>query len=146
MKILVYVFCGFLIATSLYNNNAIALYNNGQWYTTRSWYQSETIKELKKIQQVQIPIYTNEPAVIYLFLERSSIYLPQKYNGRTGRVNSNYQEDLNKIMEEVKEKDGLLVFFDQGWRVFPKEQEINKDYKLDLLKDTSDGAIYRIEN
>ena len=144
IKILVYVFCGFLIATSLYNNNAIELYNNG--HASKIWYQSETIKELKNIQQVQIPIYTNEPAVIYLFLERSSIYLPMKHNIHTDRINSNYQKDLGKIMEEIKEKDGLIVFFDQGWGVFPNEQEITKDYKLYLLKDTADGAIYRIEN
>ena len=145
MKILVYVFCGFLIATSLSNNNAIKLYKNGQVYNNETWYQSETIKELKKIQQAQIPIFTNEPPVIYLFLGRSSINLPW-VNVHTERVNSNYQKDLNKIMEEIKEKDGLLVFFDRGWDVFPNEQEMNKDYKLYLIKDTSDGAIYRIEN
>ena len=145
MRILVYVFCGFLIATSLYNNNAIELYNNGHWYSSKAWYQSETIKELKKIQQAQIPIFTNEPPVIYLFLERSSINLPL-VNVHTERVNSNYQKDLNKIIEEIKDKNGLLVFFDRGWNYFPSEQEMNKNYKLYLIKDTSDGAIYKIEN
>jgi len=147
MKIIVYVFCGFLIATSLINNTAIELYKYGQWYTTGPWYQSETIKELKEFQQSQNLIYTNEPAAIYLFLGRSPISLPIKYNRHTGKVNSNYQKDLYKIMEEIKEKDGLLVFFDWGfWVVFPNEQEITKDYELYLIKDTSDGAIYKIKN
>ena len=132
MKILVYVFCGFLIATSLLNNNTIELYNNGHWYSTKAWYQSETIKELKNIQQAQAPLYTNEPAAIYLFLERSSIYLPQTYDGRTGKVNSNYQKDLYKIMEEIKEKDGLIVFFDWGWGIFPKEQDLTNQKILSV--------------
>jgi 4-amino-4-deoxy-L-arabinose transferase-like glycosyltransferase len=145
VKILAYVFCGFLIATSFSNNNAVELYKNGQWYSNEVWFQSETIKELK-IQQAQIPIYTNEPGAIYLFLGRNPNYLPIKQNIHTSRENPNYQKDLDKIMKEIKEKDGLLVLFDRGWGVFPKEEEIIKNYKLFLLKDTSDGAIYKIKN
>ncbi|GAJ05311.1 unnamed protein product, partial [marine sediment metagenome] len=57
-----------------------------------------------------------------------------------------YKEDLNMIMEEIKERDGLMVFFDGGWGPFPREEEVTNDYKLDLIKDTSDGAIYKIKN
>ena len=49
-------------------------------------------------------------------------------------------------MEEIKEKDGLLVFFDSGWIVFPNEEEIKNNFQQFLVKDTSDGAIYRIKN
>ena len=146
IKIIAFAFCGFLIATSISNSSIIELHKNGQWYSRKNWYQSETIKELNIIQQAKIPIYTNEPGAIYLFLDRSSIYLPIKHNINTGRVNSNYQKDLNKIMEEIKEKDGLLVFFDSGWTVFPNEEEIKNNFQLLLVKDTSDGAIYRIKN
>jgi len=145
MKILAYIFCGFLIATSLFNNTTVGLYNNGQWYTSNYWYQSETVKELEKMQ-VQIPIYTNDPTAIYLLLGRNPNHLPIKHNGHTGRENSNYQNDLNKIMEEIKEKDGLIVLFDGGWGDFPNEEKLNKDYKLYLIKDTSDGAIYELKN
>jgi hypothetical protein len=145
IKIIAFAFCGFLIAASLSNGNIIGLHKNGQWYSSKNWYQSETIKELKKIQQAQIPIYTNEPGAIYLFLDRSSVYLPIKRNINTGSINFNYQKDLNKIMEEIKEKDGLLVFFDSGWySFFPDENEVKDSFQLLLVKDTSDGAIYRI--
>jgi len=146
IKIIAYAFCGFLIATSLSNNNAIELYRNGQWYSSKNWYQSETIIELKKIQQTQIPIYTNDPDAIYLLQDENPIWLPIKNNIHTTRINSNYGKDLNKIMEEIKEKDGLLVFFDSGWTVFPNEEEIKNNFQLLLVKDTSDGAIYRIKN
>lgn len=146
IKIIAFAFCGFLIATSLSNNNAIELHKNGQWYSSSNWYQSETIKELKKIQQAQTPIYTNDPSAIYLLLDKNPTWLPTKNNMHTTRINSNYMKDLNKIMEEIKEKDGLLVFFDSGWTVFPNEIEIKNNFQLLLVKDTSDGAIYRIKN
>ena len=41
---------------------------------------------------------------------------------------------------------GLLVFFDSGWIVFPNEEEIKNNFQQFLVKDTSDGAIYRIKN
>ena len=64
----------------------------------------------------------------------------------TGKLNFNYQKDLDKIIKEIKEKDGLLVFFDSGWyTVFPNENEIRNNFQLLLVKDTSDGAIYKIK-
>jgi len=146
VKIIAYAFCGFFIAASLSNSVAIDLYKNGHWYSSKNWYESETIKELKKIQEPQIPIYTNEPSAIYLFLDRNPTRLPAKNNIHTARVNPNYEKDLNKIMDEIKEKDGLIVFFDSGWySVFPKENEIKNNFQLLLVKDTCDGAIYRIK-
>ena len=145
IKILIYVFCGFLIATSFFNTNIFALYRTGQKYTHKNWYYSETIKELKEFQQIKNPIYTNEPAAVYLFLGRGSVLLPIKHNTHTDRTNPNYQRDLYEIKEEIKEKDGILVFFDSGWGDFPKENEINLDYGFYLYKDTSDGAIYRVK-
>jgi hypothetical protein len=148
IKLLAYLFCGLMITSILWNTNFISLYKYGHWYSTNAWYSSETLIELKKIQKVNTPIYTNEPAVIYLFLERGSMQLPEKSNMRTGKLNSNYQEELNKTLQEAKENAGLIVFFDQGYGIFPKEQEImaenNNDYKLQLFKDTTDGAIYKI--
>jgi hypothetical protein len=147
MRIIAYVFCGILITTSILNNTAIELYRYGQWYSTRSWSESETIKELKEFHQSQNFIYTNDPAAIYLFLGKNPNYLPIKYNMHTDRTNSNYQRDLNTIMEEIKEKDGLIVFFDWGFYFsLAQEHEITKDYELNLIKDTIDGAIYKINN
>jgi MFS family permease len=145
VKIIVYVFCGFLIATSLFNNNAIGIYNYGQWYTSNYWSRSETIEDLKRIPAANNPIYTNDPVAIYLFLGKNPNNLPVKYNSHTSRQNPNYKEDLNNIMEEIKERDGLLVLFDGGWGPFPEEQEIIEDYELYLIKDTSDGAIYKVK-
>ena len=128
------------------NNNAIDLYRNGQGYFSSSWYQSETIKELKEFQQSEIPIYTNEPSAVYLLAERSSLIFPVKYNTHSDKKNFNYEKELQKTMEEIIEKDGILVFFDIGWGAFIKEEEAALDNRLYLYKDTSDGAIYRVRN
>jgi hypothetical protein len=146
IKSIIYIFCGFLLVASFYNSNAISLYNVGQWYSNSSWIQSETISELEKIQKPQDLIYTNEPAAIYLFTGRSSEMLPAKYNMRTDRVNSDYQNDLDTILKEIKEKNGILVFFDKGWGSIPKEGETELDSDFYLFKDTSDGAIYRVKS
>ena len=100
----------------------------------------------KKNPANKIPIYTNDPDAIYLLQDENPIWLPIKNNIHTTRINSNYGKDLNKIMEEIKEKDGLLVFFDSGWTVFPNEEEIKNNFQQLLVKDTSDGTIYRIKN
>ena len=144
MKIIVYVFCGFLLAISLINNNAIGLYKNGQWYNGVWWFNSPTIEHLKKIQQPQTPIYTNDPFAIYLLLGRNPNPLPKKYNTHKDKKNLNYPEELDKIIEEIKEKDGLYVYFDYGTWVFPNEKEITQNYEGHLIKDTTDGGIYKI--
>lgn len=143
VKIIIYVFCGFLIATSFMNNTAIQLYQEGKWYSSESWSQSETIKELEKFKQN--PIYTDDPAAIYLLLGRNPNYLPTKFNIHTGRTNSDLQEDLDKTMEEIIEKDGIIVFFDDGfYDSIIQEKELTKVQRLELIKNTPDGAIYKI--
>jgi len=146
IKSIIYIFCGLLLVVSFYNNNASSLYNVGRWYSNSSWIQSETISELEKIQETQDFIYTNEPAAVYLFTGRSSEMLPVKYNMRTDRVNSDYQNDLDAILKEIKEKNGLLVFFDRGWGSIPKEEETELDSDFYLFRDTADGAIYRVKS
>jgi hypothetical protein len=147
VNVIVYAFCGFLVATSIFNNHAISLYRNGHVYTSSFWLNSETIENLKEIPLQQKPIYTNEPHAIYLFLGINPHKMPIKYNLHTEKENPTYQKELDNIMGEIKEKDGFIVFFDYGLWIFPHEsEELINDYNLYLIKDTSDGAIYQIKD
>ena len=149
IKILIYVFFGIMLTTSVLNTNAINIFRNG--HASRVWYNSETITELIKIQNVNIPIYTNEPAVIYLFAERGSYQLPLKRNIHTNRENANFAKELENELAIIKDNNGIIVLFDGGWDIFPNKQEINEQaiksgYEMELIKDSSDGEIFKIKN
>jgi hypothetical protein len=90
-------------------------------------------------------IYTNNPYAIYFFLEKNPNPFPRKINFYTNKKNINYIEDLNKTIEEIREKDGLIVLFDSGKNYLTEEKELLKDYALILIKDTQDGGIYKVK-
>ena len=116
------------------------IYYNGQLYTSSECVNSETIEELKKLPEDSV-IYTNEPDVVYILTDRNPKILPAKYNIYTGKENTFYSSQLN-LLSDLKGKNNFIVFFDSGWYFIVKENELKEH--LTLIKDTEDGAIYRI--
>ena len=102
-----------------------------------------TIRELKDLNSAE-RIYTNNPYAIYFYLDKNPNPFPTKINIYTAKKNINYTGDLNKTMEEIREKNGLIVLFDIRQFYLAEEKELLKDYKLILIKDTQDGAIYKV--
>ena len=118
-------------------------YEEGQGYNSKEWVKSDTIKELKDMDSNGV-IYTNNPYVIYYFLGKNPYPFPRKINFYADRKNINYNKDLKKTIDEIREKNGLIVLFNLGQYYLTEEKELLKDYKLILIKDTQDGGIYKV--
>ena len=115
----------------------------GQGYNSKEWLKSDTVRELKDMSPNEI-IYTNNPFAIYFFLDKNPNSFPAKINFYTNKNNNNYIKDLNKTIEEIKENNGLIVLFDLRQYYLTEEKELI-NYKLILIKDTQDGAIYKVK-
>jgi len=123
---------------------ASVISEEGQGYNSKEWLKSDTIRELKDMNLTE-EIYTNEPYAIYFYLDKNPNPFPTKIKIYTDKKNINYIKDLNKTIEEIKEKDCLIVLFDLRQYYLTEEKELLKDYALILIKDTQDGAIYKVK-
>ncbi|MCL4385785.1 MAG: glycosyltransferase family 39 protein [Cyanobacteria bacterium] len=145
IKFIIYIFCEILFMFTL----AIMIlgikdfYEEGQGYASKEWSKSDTIRELK-VMNSNVAIYTNDPYAVYFYLDKNPNPFPTKINIYTNKKNANYTDDLNKTIEEIREKDALIVLFDSGQYYLTEEKELLKNYKLILIKDTQDGAIYKV--
>jgi len=146
VKFIIFIFCEIIFMVLLVNMilGIKGFSEEGQYYTSKEWFNSDTIKELKSINSNEV-IYTNNPCAIYFYLDENPNLLPTKINIYTNKKNINYTGDLNKTIEEIRKKDALIVLFDTGQYYLTEEKELLKDYELILIKDTQDGAIYKVK-
>lgn len=145
IKLIIFIFCEilFVFALSTILFGIKGLYEQGQGYNSKEWLKSDTIRELKDMNSSEA-IYTNNPYAIYFYLDKNPNPFPTKINIYAAKKNINYIKDLNKTIEEIREKSGLIVLFDLRQYYLTEEKELLKDYKLILIKDTQDGAIYKV--
>ena len=145
IKRIIFIFCEILFVFSLATLvfGIKEFYEEGQGYNSKEWLKSDTVRELKDMNSNEV-IYTNNPYAIYFYLDKNPNPFPTKINIYTDKKNINYIKDLNKTIEEIREKNGLIVLFDSGPYYLTEEKELLKDYKLILIKDTQDGAIYKV--
>lgn len=146
VKLIIYIFCEILFVFALATTilGIKDFYEEGQGYTSKEWVKSDTIRELKYMN-LKEEIYTNEPFAIYFYLDKNPNPFPTKIDIYKDKENINYIKGLNKTIEEIKEKDGLIVLFDSGQYYLTEEKELLQNYKLILVKDTQDGAIYKVK-
>ena len=145
IKFIIFIFCEilFVFALSTLAFGIKEFYEEGQGYNSKEWLKSDTIRELKDMNSAEA-IYTNNPYAIYFYLDKNPNPFPTKMNIYTAKKNINYIKDLNKTIEEIRGKNGLIVLFDLRQYYLAEEKELLKDYKLILIKDTQDGAIYKV--
>ena len=145
-RFVIFIFCEIFVLFSLITIifGIKGFYEEGQGYNSRKWLESDTISELRSMDITET-IYTNNPYAIYFFLDRNPSPFPTKINIYTNKNNINYIEDLNRTIEEIREKNGLIVLFDLRQYYLVQEKELIDDYELILVKDTRDGSIYRVK-
>jgi hypothetical protein len=131
------------IFACFYGTLTRSIYYNGQGYLSNDWKNSETIAVINQCPE-RTKIYTNEPCAVYLRADKNPTMMPSKYNIYTKRINENYEKQIEKMLIEIKQNNGLIAFFDLGWGYLANEKEIASKYNLKLIKDTYDGALYEI--
>jgi hypothetical protein len=102
------------------------------------------IEEIRKLPQ-DAYIYSNAPDLIYLHTKRFASSIPAKYFFPEKKTIPNFQDEIKKMANKLKEKDGFLVLIYPHSRPYlPTEDELNSLLDLQVYKRTPDGVIYKV--
>ena len=128
------------------------VYQNGLGFAARSWRQSQTLQKVKDLPP-GTPIYTNGVDAVYLLTGKLSSGIPAKEDvlkvhipDPNRRLMKNYPAEIEKMKEEMKRLDGVVVYL-RGiqWRwYYPSEQELAQSASLRIFEQYPDGAIYKV--
>lgn len=112
LKILTSAICILFLASYIVSiiNPFIIGYKEGHiGYANKDWTLSETINELKKYPDSTL-IYSNGPDAIYLLTGKSAKMFPLTKNPYTLEINDDYLSQMEAMIKEIREKEGILVF------------------------------------
>ncbi len=119
-------------------------YNHGLGYAGRTWKRSGLMKRVHGLDP-GVPIFTNAPDVVYLVTGRPAYMVPSKVNPATKMLNDDYPSELAAVRRELKEHNGVLVYFNKiAWRWYlPSENELEEELVLHLYAREEDGSLYK---
>ena len=116
---------------------------DGQGYASRSWIYSETIAAVKSTAP-GVPIYSNGYDAIYYLTGRRAILIPEKIVHGTGRPNPNYEKEVETMVDDIMDHDGVLVYFHKlpERSYLPSEEELRERVHLQVFA-LNDGSILK---
>jgi hypothetical protein len=122
------------------------IHEKGVGYASREWRESDMVQRVKSVP-FTTPMFSNAPDVLYTLLGRASDMIPRKTNPDTRAPNENYHAQLLAMKNQLKNNQGLLVYFDRvQWRWYlPSSEELQTALGLRLLMREQDGSIYRTD-
>lgn len=122
---------------------AVDIHKNGSGYTSRYWNHSDIIAYLSDSHEVRT-VYSNGPDVIRFLTGKEAVMIPSKVSAGTRRVNEDYEEKLNQMIQKCSGGKALIVYFDGiPWRWYlPSIEEVEATDNLPVLRKTQDGIIY----
>ena len=123
------------------------IYKNGSGYTDRIHRESPLIAYLKKYPD-NIPIYSNDPAPIYILSGRYADLLPCKINPFSREKNVNFKREINDVALKLKAKSGIIVFFHKGVQQFLtgyslSDNDLRNEISLKTVLKNKEGEIYK---
>jgi hypothetical protein len=112
-------------------------------YSNRDWSESETVRFVEDIGG-SIPLYSNSPDGIYLLTGKAAAILPLKFSPYTLEENPFFQEQMGRMLDDIKKSGGLIVYFDLTTRDYlPSRNELIEDLEIDIINQSDDGAVYK---
>jgi len=119
--------------------------SDGQGYASRAWTESETIAAVKGLPP-DIPIYSNGRDAIYYLTGRRAIFIPEKIIHSTGRPNQNYDGEVEKMAGDIREHNGVVVYFHAlpERTYLPPEDELRRRLPFEVAT-RADGSIFRTQ-
>jgi hypothetical protein len=145
-------FCCFFVLLALFSvsvktnhaiSSAVDIHNNGTEFTSRDWQHSEIITFLKENRDVR-KIYSNGPDVISFLTGMEVAWIPAEESTTSHRLNTNYEEQLNRMLRECREGEALVVYLTKiTWRWYlPSIDKIESRGNVPVLRKMHDGVIY----
>lgn len=121
-----------------------ALYENGIGYASRYWQVSELMAGVKALPR-QTLIYSNAPDALDILADRPARMIPNLFNPGIRRKNSNFQQQISHMMQELAQKDGVLVYANRiDWRWYlPTAEGLRRHLPLNAVYQGDDGFIFK---
>lgn len=94
-------------------NTVNAWSKGGMGYASFKWYDSKAMDFLDELP-MDIHIYTDEPAAVYLYTGRGSYVLPDRYDSATALPREGFENGLNIMKQEILDGSAVLAIFDGG--------------------------------
>ncbi|MBI4489679.1 MAG: hypothetical protein HY694_11385 [Deltaproteobacteria bacterium] len=119
-------------------------YESGLGYASHAWKRSRLVKRINDLDP-RVPVFTNAPDAVYLLTGRPAGMVPSRVNPGTRSLNGNYASELSEVRRGLKERDGVLVYFNSvAWRWYlPSEGELEEELALHLHAREEDGSLYQ---
>jgi hypothetical protein len=140
------VFCLLLMLFSVKDGYAVVnqLGREGQGFAHRGISDSPAIKNIRGMPP--IVIYSNKPGAIFLLTGKAAYVTPTPMDPVSGQARSNFNEDLVKMQQRVRDGEAILVLFGLRNSQDPDEMNLFDTLSDDLriLADYGDILIFGI--
>ena len=93
-----------------------------------------------------IPVFSNGADAIYINTGRVTSSIPVKIHLYTRRINRDYESEIDRMVTDMRERDGLLIYMEKTtWRWYlPSEDELVEQLPLRLVAKLEDGGVYEV--
>lgn len=104
-----------LLGLSVYKQSIMVdtWYKSELGYASFKWYDSKAIAFLRALP-ADVRIYTNEPAVVYLYTGRGNYVLPDRFDSATAQVRAGFYEGIDRMQQDINDGGAVLAIFDGG--------------------------------
>lgn len=119
-------------------------YTSGVGLAAKGWKDSASLQFVSRLNAT-IPVYTNAPDLIYMFLNRLTYMLPRKLDAYTRLPNDQYESKVAEMKKTLREKNGVVVYFDAESREWflPSLKDLETKTGLRMISRESDLVILR---
>ena len=121
-------------------------YTSGVGLAAKGWKDSESMRFVGWLDAT-IPVYTNAPDLIYMFLNRRTYMLPRKLDPYSRLQNSEYEIEVAEMKEKLRDKNGVVAYFNAESREWflPSLKDLEMKIDLRMISGRSDPVIYVIK-
>jgi hypothetical protein len=114
-------------------------------YTTPHWQHSALIRDVRSLP-VHAVIYTDAPDVLYLLDNRATSSVPETVDFSTLKANPRFEAQIDEMRRTLAARPGYVVYVRGLGRdtFLPSEATLRRLLHLHRVADTSDGAIYTV--
>jgi len=104
-----------VIGISVYNQIVTVqdLSKGGQGFASFIWYDSKQMAYLRTLPRTTM-IYTNETGAVYLYTNRPTYSLPNRFDPVTAQVRSGYEQGVAQMQQQILQGKAVLAIFAGG--------------------------------
>lgn len=124
---------------------ARSLHVDGAGYASPAWVESPTLAYVDSLP-AGVPVASNAADAIHLLLDQPATLLPQTRFRTVDRVNTRWRRQLRELAVDLREQNGVIVYFDAVDRdaYLVSEAQLRDKLVVEPIATFADGRAYRV--